>query len=90
MPSMEPWPFSHGNLQFSKDTGIAAKPSMEPWPFSHGNAAVPALFGPGRIILQWSHGPLAMETSLPAPDAAQSAALQWSHGPLAMETSRLS
>ena len=40
-----------------------------------------------HYLLQWSHGPLAMETSpvafIPAGDVP---CLQWSHGPLAMET----
>ena len=58
---------------------------MEPWPFSHGNltsCSVPAL----ETVLQWSHGPLAMETHPKIIVRLGLLILQWSHGPLAMET----
>ena len=59
---MEPWPFSHGygETQQEYDERLFG-PSMEPWPFSHGYvvvAGVIALAG----LLQWSHGPSAMDT----------------------------
>ena len=40
-----------------------------------------------RNGLQWSHGPLAMETGVTFHTPVKAACrLQWSHGPLAMET----
>ena len=36
VPSMEPWPFSHGYLFSSQRLVVRKLPSMEPWPFSHG------------------------------------------------------
>ena len=61
-PSMEPWPFSHGNQERSLLSPSPLTPSMEPWPFSHGNPLGQRMHRLLRCILQWSHGPLAMET----------------------------
>ena len=36
LPSMEPWPFSHGYLAGDEPVVQRQRPSMEPWPFSHG------------------------------------------------------
>ena len=60
---------------------------MEPWPFSHGNDVDVGNDGTEELNLQWSHGPLAMETAYDYyyVDSAIDI-LQWSHGPLAMET----
>ena len=43
IPSMEPWPFSHGYPDLSGREPPARAPSMEPWPFSHGYAHPPRL-----------------------------------------------
>ena len=62
-PSMEPWPFSHGYIECRSDVATPElSPSMEPWPFSHGyleNLGEAA----ETWLLQWSHGPLAMDTA---------------------------
>ena len=39
---------------------------MEPWPFSHGYKGRRVLNRMKRADLQWSHGPLAMDTRLNA------------------------
>ena len=37
VPSMEPWPFSHGYMiKLGIEESEQELPSMEPWPFSHG------------------------------------------------------
>ena len=59
---------------------------MEPWPFSHGNSPLAAASSSRWYSLQWSHGPLAMETLTVTSAPVLLASLQWSHGPLAMET----
>ncbi len=40
VPSMEPWPFSHGYENVGSAVDAAPAPSMEPWPFSHGYSSV--------------------------------------------------
>ena len=61
-PSMEPWPFSHGNALRQDNHLAKTNPSMEPWPFSHGNIEGTMFKQAAMYHLQWSHGPLAMET----------------------------
>ena len=64
--------------------------SMEPWPTSHGNNCSSTRPSFATRYLQWSHGPLAMETRHYGPaHFFQVWDLQWSHGPLAMETVNL-
>ena len=87
-PSMEPWPFSHGN---ELQQGFRQRPvSHLQW--SHGPLAMETRRRrtTRRLVqtLQWSHGPLAMETGISVVAAAARRSLQWSHGPLAMETAR--
>ena len=61
---MEPWPFSHGNQEHAvQDPPVLIVPSMEPWPFSHGNDSGGFVLWVDDTILQWSHGPSAMETA---------------------------
>ena len=58
---------------------------MEPWHFSHGevdNQGIPVML---VVVLQWSHGILAMERTLFGKIGSLYDALQWSHGILAME-----
>ena len=59
---MEPWPFSHGYAMGEIVEDYHFVPSMEPWPFSHGYAGTAGTVGGGDRYLQWSHGPLAMDT----------------------------
>ena len=44
--------------------GVYVGPSMEPWSFSHGNMAAAGAWLVHFVRLQWSHGPLAMETQV--------------------------
>ena len=71
LDSMEPWSFSHGNRPLIPTSDNEMIPSMEPWPFSHGNVLVHARSMIVVDRLQWSHGPLAMETSLAVADASR-------------------
>ena len=58
---------------------------MEPWHFSHGELNQEPASGIAGIVLQWSHGILAMESSPTIRNGINARALQWSHGILAME-----
>ena len=85
VPSMEPWPFSHGYGVAGVVPAFALVPSMEPWPFSHGYGAfTDDLIG--AYVLQWSHGPSAMDTAGMGGFSEVMSSLQWSHGPSAMDT----
>ena len=59
---MEPWPFSHGYDSDMDFENVPVEPSMEPWPFSHGYLSGDSSCEWAAWFLQWSHGPLAMDT----------------------------
>ena len=84
--SMEPWHFSHGEIEHVRP--IAQFMVMLQW--SHGILAMESTL---RLILssdfaslQWSHGILAMESKRRSEAAYGTPMLQWSHGILAMES----
>ena len=58
---------------------------MEPRPEGRGDKN-PAYDWPTQLVLQWSHGPKAVETGTLPPGECTTNLLQWSHGPKAVET----
>ena len=73
-PSMEPWPFSHGNWELVEAGHAEIVPSMEPWPFSHGNTTRSSNAGtPGETF----NGAMALQPwkRIPARQVAPAAAL---------------
>ena len=60
VPSMEPWPFSHGYEALGRGALEEHIPSMEPWPFSHGYAlsppGLPGIRRPSMEPWPFSHG----------------------------------
>ena len=86
LPSMEPWPFSHGYNEFWAISILLIDPSMEPWPFSHGYARRKG----GRARRRRTfNGAMALQPWIPRGGVCAehvSATLQWSHGPSAMDT----
>ena len=86
LPSMEPWPLSHGYQVATAMDAEEGDPSMEPWPLSHGYVAACSTAPGSCAILQWSHGLSAMDTSHTCGSTRNTLALQWSHGLSAMDT----
>ena len=90
VPSMEPWPFSHGYLGLRQQPAKFDTPSMEPWPFSHGYpvcfppASTDKTLKPSMEPWPFSHG----YASWLRCSRSGGLTLQWSHGPSAMDTQR--
>ena len=87
LPSMEPWPFSHGYVKpFAGFAEQKPGPSMEPWPFSHG---YPPSSGLGRSGSQPFNGAMAFQPWIQGAQGGPGGGplpLQWSHGLSAMDT----
>ena len=86
IPSMEPWPFSHGYGPDGQRYQDHITPSMEPWPFSHGYAEEAAVIVGERVpsMEPWpfSHG----YNRFVWQSHISLDYLQWSHGLSAMDT----
>ena len=68
--ALQPWILVE--LCYTDDQiGDTDYPSMEPWPFSHGYAENRAVALMKFNILQWSHGPSAMDTGSKCPATKQ-------------------
>ena len=66
-------------------TGVGQTASMEPRPEGRGDFFLSDTQG-HMLMLQWSHGPKAVETRTMSRRMSSTSSLQWSHGPKAVET----
>src|SRR5436190_1143528 len=83
---MEPRPFRRGNHSFQSGLISTQVASMEPRPFRRGNSYALSSLRTVPYLLQWSHVPSDVETSLAPSTFSSVCALQWSHVPSDVET----